>query len=393
LRNELTEGRRRPGLHTLAGAAIRLRPLLVLAGLIALVGQVVLLLPFAFEHTELAIDAVQLQAAGERIRADAPIYWHWADYGPDIDAPGGRPRPLETTAYPPLLLPIFALLPDVPFATFARVWAVLLVGGLWLYAASIARIVAGRTTIGGVLIAGFFLALIPGGGTNVKQGNIDPLLWAAYGWALALPRAQGAGLSLVASVKVFFVWPLLLTVRDRRTWRDAAVVFASLGALAVVIMGPASFLQACVGWFREVPAYHGQGTFRPWNVSLSFAVIRVARLLGWDYETGPLPTGWHIYLVVTGIVAPAVAAYTLRRRSRELRQAGVVCGAVLFSPICWLSYMPLVLPVAAIWLRTLLTDRESVTAVRPAHTATEASAGANSPLTPTRPHPPATPRS
>jgi hypothetical protein len=184
LRNELTEGRRRPGLHTLGGAAIRLRPLLVLAGLIALVGQIVLLLPFAFEHTELAIDAVQLQAAGERIRADAPIYWHWADYGPDIDAPGGRPRPLETTAYPPLLLPIFALLPDVPFATFARVWAVLLVGGLWLYAASIARIVAGRTTIGGVLIAGFFLALIPGGGTNVKQGNIDPLLWAGYGWAL-----------------------------------------------------------------------------------------------------------------------------------------------------------------------------------------------------------------
>lgn len=342
---------RSPDTGSLLRTLHRLRHLLAAAGLVVLAGQVLLLLPFTFDHPELAIDAVQLQAAAERIRSEEPLYWHWADYGPHVDAVGGLPRPLDATAYPPLVLTAFALLPDMPFETFAGAWAVVLLVGLWVYAAALARLASGRLTVTGVLVAGFVLAIVPGAGTNIKQGNFDPWLWAAYGWALCVPRFQGAGLSLAASVKVFYIWPLLLAVRDPKAWRDAALVFGGLGVMAAAIMGPTDFVQACIGWFREVPAYHGQGTFRPWNVSLSFAALRVARLFGWEYEPGPLPTGWHVYLVVTGICAPIVAAWMLRRATRELRLAGVLCAAVSFSPICWLSYLPLALPMAAVGLR------------------------------------------
>jgi hypothetical protein len=93
----------------------------------------------------------------------------------------------------------------------------------------------------------------------------------------------------------------------------------------------------------------GQGTFNPYNVSLSFLVLRIARWLGWEYVSGPLGAIPRLFLTIVGIAAPLIAGWLLRKKDERLRYAGVVCAAVFFAPLAWNFYTPLLIaPLALI---------------------------------------------
>src|SRR5690606_22431744 len=122
----------------------------------------------------------------------------------------------------------------------------------------------------------------------INLGNVDPILWAAYGAALAYPGVRGIGFMSVTLVKLWGAWPLLFAL-VRREWRTvvtAVATFVVACAAVSLVLGPAEFANAFYSWFRHMLPAAGQGSFNPYNVSIPTAVLRVARELGWEYTTG-----------------------------------------------------------------------------------------------------------
>src|SRR5690606_12033621 len=74
----------------------------------------------------------------------------------------------------------------------------------------------------------------------INLGNVDPLLWAAFGAALAYPAVRGFGLMAISLIKLWGAWPLLfaLTRGEWRTIRSALLTFAAASGLVALILGP-----------------------------------------------------------------------------------------------------------------------------------------------------------
>jgi hypothetical protein len=201
------------------------------------------------------------------------------------------------------------------------------------------------------------VAATPGAQLAFMVANVEPVLWALFGAALAWPAARGLGFAASAMVKLYCAWPLLAAV-SREGWRvvrGAALALALGTVLCMLVLGPGVFARSMLDWARYMLPVVGQGTwaFDPHyggtNVSFSFAILRVARELGWEYRPGPLPAWARLYLTVVGVAAPLLALWLTRRmRDVALRCGLVTAAAVLFAPLCWATYLPLLLaPLAA----------------------------------------------
>jgi hypothetical protein len=183
-------------------------------------------------------------------------------------------------------------------------------------------------------------------------GNIDPVLWALFGLALVSPRARGPLFALVSLVKVYTVWPLALA-----SWHDRARIYlpAALVLLAGILIGclaPVG-VRAWVDWIRyAAPTMPAQGTFSTDNVSLSFAGLRLARVLGWQYTIGPLPVGPRLYLAAMGLAAPLVTMRVVRRMEHTLQYAWITTATLLFAPLCWSCYLAVPLATVALSVRS-----------------------------------------
>jgi hypothetical protein len=328
------------------------RPAFLAIAAIHVAGQIIVWLPYLWANADvLALDARQLHMAAERVREGAVLYWPWPDFGPHYNT-AEYPYPPERIPYPPVLPALLSFLPPMSFHAFARGTHLALLACFWGYAVCLAKLAAGRISLAAVGICGFVLMIFPGTRSAIEQGNVDPLLWLLLGMALVSVRARGAAFACASAVKVYGVWPLAFAAcRDRRrVVVGAGVAAVASGAVMLLAMGPAGAIENVQAWFAHVMPVIGQGTFRPFNVSLSFAVIRLAVWAGWEFTPGPLPAIARIYLMAVGIAAPLIAGWLTRRSPAPMQYAIVSCAAVLIAPLCWRSYLPILLaPAALMW--------------------------------------------
>ncbi len=273
----------------------------------------------------------------ERIHNNEPVYINLPKKGPIKQDP--------VYNYPPILSSIFAMMPVMSFVTFAQVWTLLLYVAFWVYAICLAKIAAGRVTVTGALVAGLALTFFPGTHMALSLGQVDPFLWALFGIALTVPAIKGAGLMAVTLVKPWAMWPLLWSLRDG--WRViTGVLIVSVGSLVlgVLVRGTDVFYAECLTWFRDWLPQLGQGTWTAGNWSISFGVLRVIKGLGlWDYSGGLLPLWARLWLHFCGIAVPILVGFFLRRKHMILQISVVGCSAVVFAPICWTTYLPVLL--------------------------------------------------
>lgn len=303
-------------------------------------------------------------------RGDA-LYRPWPDYGPHY-ATAGYPYPLDRHPYPPFLTAALMPLAGSGPLEFGRAWYVVLFAAFWAYAVCLARLATGRVTPVAVLVAGCVLGVTPGAWLALLLANVEPVLWALFGAALAFPTLRGFGFTASAMVKLYCAWPLLLALR-LEGWRVVRSALVALGAgvlAGCLALGFAGFFDSLRDWATYLLPVVGQGTFHVntrfggINLSVPLAGLRLARHLGWEYVPGPLP-GWaRLYLSVLGIAAPLLAVWWTRRLDRDLRYALVTVAAVAFAPIFWTTYLPLLLVPLAIWIRKTNEARAVAAGVR-----------------------------
>jgi hypothetical protein len=316
------------------------------AALLHLLMQLMVFLPTHWGRTDVHRDVTYVYTAAERVRTGQPLYWPWADYGPHVHTEAGPPYPFDRHPYPPPLATVLAPATTLPFATFARLWYVPLLLAFWVYAWCLARLALERADVWRVVIVGLILSLFPGTYRVLSLGQVDPILWALFGLAMVVPALRGAAFAASAAVKLYAGWPLLFAVKreGRRVLLPAAAVFAAAFLVSGVTLGFDIFFT----WTRYMLPVISQGTFNADNVSISFAGLRLARLLGWDYVPGPLPLAARMYLTVVGIAAPLAAGWLTRSARATVQYSLVGCAAVLFAPLCWSSYLPLLLVPMAV---------------------------------------------
>jgi hypothetical protein len=300
-------------------------------------------LPVRLLRTDQNRDLIAYYLVIERIHNNESVYINLSEKGP-------HKQTFPIYIYPPVLSSILAMMPVMSFVIFAQYWTLLLYAAFWIYAICLAKIAAGRVTITGALVAGLALTFFPGTHMALSLGQADPFLWALFGLALTVPAIKGAGLMAVTLVKPWAMWPLLWSLRDG--WRvitGALIVSVGSLVLGALVRGTDVFYAECLNWFRDVLPSLGQGSWSAGNWSISFGVLRVIKWLGlWDYSGGSLPLWARYWLLFCGIAVPILAGYILRRTHRILQISVVGCSAVVFAPICWITYLPVLLTVLSL---------------------------------------------
>lgn len=298
-----------------------------------------------------SVDSSQLIVMARRLTAGMDVYRAWPEYGPHFMTVGGPPFPPDRSPYLPFLPALLTYVSEIPLISWARLmWCAGMIS-FWGYAAALARL-AGRRGWQATLGWGSALMLTPGAWRAVAIGNIDPILWAVVGLAFLYSTALAPGLTLAAMVKVYPVWPLLAAVlrEPRKTARPAIVTLVAATGAAAIAVGPLDLARHLGAWLVHVPPVMSQGSFLPWNFSLSFLPLRLlASLELWDYTPGPLPEVARAYLAIVGVAAPVATAWLTRKWEPTLQYGSVLAAAVLFAPLGWATYLPLVLaPVAVV---------------------------------------------
>jgi hypothetical protein len=299
-------------------------------------------------------DYTILYVHAEMARSGEPLYWDWPDYGPHYGTDGLR-FPQDRVFYPPFLTPILSAVTRWGLPFFAYLWTVLLWAAYWGYSALLAKLATGRITFLATIGWGVALFLLTGRAAQaaINLGNVDPLLWVAFGAALAYPALRGVGFMAIALVKLWGVWPLLFaTLRgEKRTvWTAVATLIAGT-VLSAVVLGMSGFTNETMAWIEHMLPVAGQGTFNAYNISIPFALLRAAQYFGWEYVSGPLPLDARLFLTTVGVVAPLLAGWATRHSEARIQYAFVGCAAVFFSPLAWSFYTPILLAPLAILIR------------------------------------------
>lgn len=326
------------------------RRLLFLIAIFHFIFIIAVSLPLRLIRTDEKRDVTAYYLLLERIKNHEPVYNY---------IPKNEPhKPMPIYHYPPFLSSVFALLPAMTFVRFAQVWTILLYIAFWIYAICLARITMGRLTFSGTLVAGLALSLCPGTHIALSLGQIDPILWALFGIALTVPAIKGAALMAVTLVKPWALWPLLrATGEGLRVVIGASFIAVGSLILGVLVRGADLFYAEWLTWFRDMLPSIGQGSWSDGNWSISFGVLRLVKLTGlWNYSGGLLPEWARIWLLFCGVFVPILTGFLLRRKSMLLQLSALGCSAVVFSPICWDTYLPVLLTVFSVLIRTCVKD-------------------------------------
>ena len=313
------------------------RNVLLVLAIVHLAMQVLVIAPTLYARTDQNRDVVVYWTAAKDAHNHQAIYGQYPNYGPS-----SLPQYYD---YAPPFAAVLSPLGALPFVTFARVWLILTLVAFWLFAWGLARL-SGEGSLSRTLICGVIVGVFPGTYLAIALGQIDPILWALFAWGL-VGMSRPILWGLAAIIKPFYIWPLLAAERQWRALIPAGIVAVALILLGGFVCGWESYII----WVRDILPTLTQGNFKTGNVSLSFAVIRLARFLGWNYLGGPLPTLAHLWLTVASVGAPLLTWRFLRRFSPQIKCAGIIVASVLFAPICWTCYLPLALPLAALGFR------------------------------------------
>ena len=307
--------------------------------------QIFVWLPMQWRQTSLLRDIVVYYNTAVNAAGHRPLYQPLPNFGPD-----GHGTPY---LYPPQFALLLAPLGRLSFHDFCVVWYVALVAGFWVFAWTLDRMAAERASIRGTLLWGLALAATPGAYEAMSEGQIDPVVWALFGLALAT-RYRGVFLGILTHVKLFGLFPILMSVRSegKRVAVPAVLTVIAGFAAGVAAFGPASLMH-WVQWALPIP---GQGYFSPYNLSLSFLLLRVGLALGmWRYPGGPLPAGPHLFLQVCLAAGIAGSIWATRRMPAPKNYIVVLLAVLLLSPTCWYTYDPLVYTLIALGIK----NRES----------------------------------
>lgn len=283
---------------------------------------------------------------------DVVVYWQAARHaGTDklYRVPKGFGHTLALKL-PYLYAPPFAALlkpfGNASFLSFARGMLIVSMLAFWLFAYCLSHL-AGHPTLRGTLICGMILGIFPGVSEALALGQVDPILWALFGVGLITAYTPNWFL-LAAIVKPFYFWPAL--TQRYHTWQifQGFLLLAALFALGGMVCGWNTYAI----WLREILPLVSQGTFASGNISLSFGALRLLQYAGiWHYTDGALPMFGHLWLTLASLCAPAIMWLLLRRQEPRLKAAAVMAAATLFAPICWITYLPVTLPLLVLLLR------------------------------------------
>jgi hypothetical protein len=309
--------------------------------------QLAVVVPRELTRTDRNRDVTIYYQAAKDAYNNRAIYEQYPNFGPDH-----LPQNYD---YAPPFAAVIAPLGAMSFAAFCKVWFCLLLLAFWTFAFCLARLFKGSETIDirDVLIWGLFAGLFPGTYAAIGIGNIDPLLWALFAAGL-LGIARPTLWALAVIVKVFYIWPLIADVAATARRANVKVLLRSLApgisimGMLIVYGGVICGWQSYIVWIRDVLPTLSQGNFQPNNVSISFGALRLARFLGWQYSGGPLPLLAHLWLVAASIGAPLITWWFSRRFSTQIKCACIIAASVLFAPVCWTCYLPLLLPLIAL---------------------------------------------
>jgi hypothetical protein len=243
--------------------------------------------------------------------------------------------------YPPVISSVLAILPTMSFMVFARMWTLLIYLAFWMYAICLARLAIGRITFTGVLVSALALSLFPGTHGALSLGQIDPLLWALFGIALAAPPLQGAGLLAITLVKPWALLPLLWSFKEgRRVQVGTSILFVCAIAIGLYTRGIDIYLSEWTVWFKDILPFLGQGSWAAGNMSISFGALRVLAEFGFLEHGRSVPAWARLWLVFCGAIVPVCVGFMLRKKNSSLQLSAVGCTAIVLSPICWESYLP-----------------------------------------------------
>jgi len=234
------------------------------------------------------------------------------------------PQPIEAYVYPPGVAALFVPLGALSYGAAAAVANVI---ALVAFAAALAVLGVRDWRCYGVALAS------PAAITAVTQGGLTPLLALAVALAWRYRDSAGrCGLALGAAIAAkLFLWPLLVWLVLTKRYRAAGVAAAS-GAVAIA--GAWSRLG-----FAGLTSYP----------ALMRDLARAEAHLG--YGAGAVVgTGTALWLVTAAAVA-AAAAFTRRNDAALFTVLTLV--ALFASPILWLHYFALLVPLIAIRSRTL----------------------------------------
>jgi hypothetical protein len=348
-------GVRQPTASGLLAALLKVS--LLLAGGVALAAQASVAASVIAGPVRPAWDGVQTWYQAERIRSGQPLYRALPGYGPHVMATGiegFEPFSLRDSPHLPTPAAVVALAPRHALETFKAVWVVLLLLALWGFASALAVLAHGSWTLPRFLWWNGLILLTPYAHFTFQIGNIEPVLWLLFALAVLLPaHLATASLAISAAVKPYAAWPLAFSlVRSPRAWPGAAIAAAAVFAVLIVAMGPADLVRNARDWLAHVPAAMAQGTFHHHNVSVSFGVLRAAYWLGWwDYQPGPIQELWpRVWLTFAQVAGPLAAGMLTRRWDRPYHLSAVMLAALLFSPLCWGSYLAVALVPLAVWV-------------------------------------------
>lgn len=296
-------------------------------------------LPQNWNRTDRLRDTPIYYDALQRVLNGLPLYQAWPGYGPD--------QFLDRYFYPPPFAAFIAPLRHLSPLAFSNLWYLLLLAAFWIYAWCLARLACRRLSVMKVLAAGLILWAFPFGRLAMTYGNAEPFVWALFGVALtAGATGRGIAFSVAALIKIHPVLTLLIACRreGKPVVLPAAITLTAGFCLGILVFG----FEAYRDWWIAVPSVVGQGSFNHANFSLSFAGLRLAREFGWEYTSGPLPLPARLYLMVMGLIGPGIAVYLSRRWQPKLQYAFVANATILFVPLCWHMYLPLLLAPTAI---------------------------------------------
>jgi hypothetical protein len=337
-----------------------LRRAAFILGVVNLWRLVLTWIPQNFARTDHYRDMAIYYLAASRMRDHISIY--------HVMSPSYGPQEMpQWYVYPPHLAAALMVF-NGHYQAFSYFWYAFLIACYFSFAALLARLSFGRIGFESTLLWTLVLAATPAvAGPNfmglppsaiyglMSTGNIDPLLWTLYAAAMVviLPHVSTdtsattsdrqwtiaqVFLALMTLFKPYAALPWLVMAMRRgvRTAIPGMILVIVLTVATLAVGGARQFTD----WLTQAVPLVAQGTFHPINWSISFLVLRLLHGLGWwHYVSGPLPAGPTLFLTLAAIGGPIIAAGIYRRHSVRAQATAVFLASMLFSPLCWQTYL------------------------------------------------------
>ncbi len=302
------------------------------------VAQLLVWFPIEFARTDHYRDVWVYFDAATRLKNGGNVYQPWPEYGVQMTP--------SRFFYSPIFFLLARPLAELSYGNFSHVWLTLVFGAFWVYCFCLSRLSTGKWDWKSALIFGLVIDTLLEGYTALCLGQFEPFMWMMFGLALTTRNRAGC-LALATLTKIHPVWSLGLALAQggKNAVKNAAIFALPVILLSWWIVGSHTWAM----WLPSTQPVASQGTFHPGNWSLSFFGLRVLSWCGLLAAHGTFPAWAKAYLSLCAVGAPLTMAWAARKQSQELRLALVAAAGVLFAPLCWGFYLPLLLLPFSVW--------------------------------------------